>query len=76
MVQRLAEEKYSIARSLSNVKLCALQPMIIKSLLDKNLMAMINADDPSYFVIWGITFSMRRDLDLSQKDVITSMRIQ
>ena len=80
LVKRLEEEQIPLTVCpLSNVKLCVFKKLSdhnLKDLLDKNLMAMINADDPSYFggYLGDNFYQCAKDLDLSKKDILTLCR--
>ena len=77
LVDRLVKEQIPLTVCpLSNIKLCVFEKLSshnLKTLLDKNLMAMINADDPSYFggYLGDNFYECARELDLSKGDIIT-----
>ena len=76
LVKRIANEKMALTVCpLSNLKLCVVDSMSnhpLKKMLDKNLLATINSDDPSYFggYMNDNYLAVANALDLSQDDIV------
>ena len=77
LVERLVKEQIPLTVCpLSNIKLCVFDKLCshnLKTLLDKNLIAMINADDPSYFggYLGDNFYECAKELELSKDNIIT-----